>query len=43
MFYKIKVLLAAVQIYIAYKDTSAEGAVEQARVIVDELEKQCKK
>jgi hypothetical protein len=42
VFYKLKVLFAAVQIYIAFTDTSTEGAVQQARTLVNEVEKQCK-
>jgi hypothetical protein len=40
VFYQIKVLIAAAAIYIAYKDVTAAGAVEQARTVVNEVEKQ---
>jgi hypothetical protein len=43
MLYKIKVLIAATMIYIAYKDCSAKGAVQQAECVVREVEEQCKK
>jgi hypothetical protein len=42
MFYKLMVLFAAVKIYIAFTDVSVRGVVEQARTLVNEIEKQCK-
>jgi hypothetical protein len=42
MFYKIKVLIVAALIYIFDANTSAEGAVQQAKCIVREVDKQCK-
>jgi hypothetical protein len=41
MLYKIKVLIVAAMIYIAYKDCSAKGAVQQAECIVREVDEQC--
>jgi hypothetical protein len=43
MFYKIKVLIVATMIYLFNTDTSAEGAVQQAKCVVREVDKQCKK
>jgi hypothetical protein len=43
MFYKIKVLFAALYLYCADKTVSTAGAVEQAKTLVNEVEKQCRK
>jgi hypothetical protein len=40
VFYQIKVSIAAAAIYIADKGVSAACAVEQARTVVNEVEKQ---
>jgi hypothetical protein len=43
LIYNLKVLIAAINIYCHYGDTSAKGAAEQARVVVDAVDNVCKK
>jgi hypothetical protein len=40
--YNLKVLMAAISIYCHYDNVCAKGAAEQARVIVDAVDKECK-
>jgi hypothetical protein len=40
--YNLKVLAAAIAIYCRYDTVSAEGAAEQAKVLVEDVEKICR-
>jgi hypothetical protein len=40
--YSLKVLAAAIVIYCRYDNVSAKGAAEQAKVLVEDVEKICR-
>jgi hypothetical protein len=43
LIYNLKVLLAAISIYCRYDNVCAQGAAEQARVIVDAVNEECER